>query len=186
MQRRNKVLIKINGQEYPIAGNEPKEYLLKVGSFVDEKMEEIAMGNSRLSTSMIAVLTSINIADLYLKLKDEHERLQNQSFAPLNELDRLKEELQQLLKQLDEKEAACTVIEEELARVLSQQESYHEDYEKTKQMLEVKDMDLKKAEEIINDLHNKLFENQIKLVEARKQLEGYIQQSEAKYPYNRK
>lgn len=186
MQRRNKVLIKINGQEYPIAGTEPKEYLLKVGSFVDEKMEEVAMGNSRLSTSMIAVLTSINIADQFLKLKDEHERLQNQSVAPLNELDKVKEELQLVLKQLDEKEAACTVMEEELTRIMSQHQSHHEDYEVTKQQLEIKDMDLKKAEEIINDLQNKLFENQIKLVEARKQLEGYIQQSEAKYPYNKK
>jgi|GEM_PF-323816 len=186
MQRRNKVLIKINGQEYPIAGTESKEYLLKVGSFVDEKMEEVAMGNTRLSTSMIAVLTSINIADLYLKLKEEHERLLNQSVAPLNELDKVKEELHLALKQLGEKEAACTMMEEELTRLVTHQESHQDNYEDIQQELTAKEMDLKKAEEIINDLQNKLFENQIKLVEARKQLEGFVQQSEEKYPYKKK
>ena len=186
MQRRNKVLIKINGQEYPIAGTESKEYLLKVGSFVDEKMEEVALGNNRLSTSMIAVLTSINIADLYLKQKDEYERVQNQSVAPLSELDKVKEELHLALKQLGEKEATCIVMEEELRRLANHHESHQDNYEDIKQELVSKEMDLKKAEEIINDLQNKLFENQIKLVEARKQLEGFIQQSEEKYPYKKK
>ncbi len=186
MQRRNKVLIKINGQEYPIAGTESKEYLLKVGNFVDEKMEEVAAGNNRLSTSMIAVLTSINIADLYLKLKEEHEGSLNQSVAPLKELDKAKEELHLALKQLGEREAAYTILEEELTRIVSHQESHHDSYEELTKQLEAKDSDLKKAEEIINDLQNKLFDNQIKLVEARKQLEGFIQQSEEKYPYKKK
>ena len=185
MQRRNKVLIKINGQEYPIAGTESKEYLLKVGSFVDEKMEEVAMGNTRLSTSMIAVLTSINIADLYLKLKEEYERL-NQSVAPSNELEKVKEDLHHALKQLGEKEAACTMMEEELTRLVTHHETHQDTYEDIQQELVSKEMDLKKAEEIINDLQNKLFENQIKLVEARKQLEGFVQQSEEKYPYKKK
>ena len=75
MKQRNRVLVKINGQEYPIVGAEPKEYLLKVSSFVDDKMGVIAKSNENLSTSMIAVLTSINIADQYLKTKANFDEL---------------------------------------------------------------------------------------------------------------
>ena len=45
MKQKNRVVVKINGQEYPIVGTEPKEYLLKVSSFVDDKMGTITESN---------------------------------------------------------------------------------------------------------------------------------------------
>lgn len=177
MQRKNKVLIKINGQEYPIMGAEPKEYLLKVGNYVDEKMEEVAAGNKRLSTSMIAVLTSINIADQYLKLKDAYEKLQSQQEAPLNELERIKEEHEKVLKLLAAKEAAIHSLEAEKEKQGTYRANQQE-IEEIKAQLNQKNEDLKKAEEMINDLQNKLFESQIKLVETRRQMEELLDYSQ--------
>lgn len=171
MEQKNKVLIKINGQEYPIVGAEPKEYLLKVGSFVDEKMEEIARSNKKLSTSMIAVLTCINITDLYFKLKDEYDRLKNECVAPLNELDKVKSDLNRALEQLKEKEEACLVLETQLEALAAYKQEHDNSEKETKQKLIEKETDLVKAEEIINDLQNKLFENQIKLIQSRKRIE---------------
>lgn len=177
MQRKNKVLIKINGQEYPIVGAEHKEYLLKVGNFVDERMEEVAAGNKRLSTSMIAVLTSINIADQYLKLKDAFEQLESQQTAPLNELEKFKEEHAKVLQLLSVKEATIHSLEAEKEQMATF-EANHQEIDKLKKALSQKDEDLGKAEEMINDLQNKLFESQIKLVEARRQLEELLQYSD--------
>lgn len=176
MQRKNKVLIKINGQEYPIMGAESKEYLLKVGNYVDEKMEEVAAGNKRLSTSMIAVLTSINIADQYLKLKDAYEKLQGQQEAPLNELQKVKDEHEKLLQLLALKEASIHSLETEKEK-LGTYKANQQEIEEMKKMLNQKSEDLKKAEEMINDLQNKLFESQIKLVETRRQMEELLDYS---------
>lgn len=177
MKGKNKILIKINGQEYPIVGTEPKEYLLKVGSYVDDQMEEIARGNKRLSTSMIAVLTSINIADQYLKLKDHLDGLQTQVNAPLNELDKVKEELHAANRAIDEKDAEIFKLEERLKYLMAFKDNHQNEIEDLRVNLNEKETNLNKAEEIINDLQNKLFENQIKLVEAKKQIEDYIEAS---------
>lgn len=174
MQRKNKVLIKINGQEYPIVGAEPKEYLLKVGNYVDERMEEVAQGNKRLSTSMIAVLTSINITDQLLKLQEAYRQLESQQTAPLQELEKVKEELEKASEKLAEKEESNQLLMEKLSEYTlaqSQQQGQQEDLDEKAKKLADKEADLKKAEEIINDLQNKLFESQIKLVETRRQME---------------
>ncbi|KAB3529808.1 cell division protein ZapA [Alkaliphilus serpentinus] len=175
MKGKNKILIKINGQEYPIVGSEPKEYLLKVGSYVDDQMEEIARGNKRLSTAMIAVLTSINIADQYLKLKDQMNGLQTQVNAPLNELEKAKEDLDAANRVLEDKDAEIFKLEERLKYLMAFKDNHQNEVISLRESLNEKEVNLNKAEEIINDLQNKLFENQIKLVEARKQIEDYLE-----------
>ncbi|MBN4056575.1 cell division protein ZapA [bacterium AH-315-K05] len=165
MGRKNKIIIRINGQEYPIVGYEKKEYLLKVGSFVDEKMEEISKKNTRLSTSMIAVLTSINIADQYFKLMDEYELIHKQSIDPLEELDETKELLEITSDELIEKGEKMLVIEEQLRNLLAFKEEHLNENIKIKQELKERELELLKAEEIINNLQNKLYENQMKLME---------------------
>ncbi len=187
MQRKNKVLIKINGQEYPIVGAEPKEYLLKVGNYVDERMEEVAQGNKRLSTSMIAVLTCINISDQFLKLKEAYEQIESQQATPLNELEKVKEELQVTLEKLQEKENInqhLLVEKEAINQQLLEKTNHYttvkdqqQDYDVMMKKLQEKEDDLKKAGEIINDLQNKLFESQIKLVETRRHIEDLLNNS---------
>ena len=177
MQRKNKVLMKINGQEYPIVGAESKEYLLKVGNYVDEKMEDVAAANKRLSTSMVAVLTSINIVDQFFKLQEAYEALQKQQAAPIDELESLKVAYSNSRTQLIEKDNIILGLQEKLEQ-LKIYEGNEEEMGRLKHELEERTSDLKKAEEMINDLQNKLFESQIKLVEIRRQMEELLQYSE--------
>lgn len=69
---KNKVELIINNKSYIIAGEDSPEYLYRVGVYVDKKMKEISAANAYLSTSDVAVLTAVNIADELLKLRDEH------------------------------------------------------------------------------------------------------------------
>jgi cell division protein ZapA len=64
---RRRTTVRINGQEYVLAGEEPEEYMHEVAIYVDKKMSEISRKYDKLSTSMVAVLASINIADELLK-----------------------------------------------------------------------------------------------------------------------
>ncbi len=76
---RVKTIVKIAGKEYTLVGMESEEYIHRVAIYVDRKMNEIEKRNNSLSTSMIAVLTALNIADEYLKLEDQYNRLKEKN-----------------------------------------------------------------------------------------------------------
>ena len=71
MAAKNRVEVRIAGKEYTIIGNESDEYIQKIALYVDRKMGEITTSNNNLSTSMVAVLTALNLADELYKLNEE-------------------------------------------------------------------------------------------------------------------
>lgn len=70
MGEKNKVNVKIYGQEYTIAGDKPREHIIKVADYVDNKMNQIAKALPTGSASSLAVLTAINSADEYFSAMD--------------------------------------------------------------------------------------------------------------------
>lgn len=78
MGEKNKVIVRIGGREYAVRGSVSEEYIHKVAIYVDKKMEEISMKHPPLSTSMLAILTAINLADEVIKLKNEVESIQGE------------------------------------------------------------------------------------------------------------
>ena len=75
---KNKQKVRIQGREYIIVGYESQEYLNKIAFYIDKKMDEIRKNNTSLSTNMIAVLTSINIADDLIKAKEYIKMLEEE------------------------------------------------------------------------------------------------------------
>lgn len=69
--------VRISGREYTLTGYETEEYMQKVASYVDKKMNEIRQKCFNLDSSMIAVLTAVNIADENLKLYERIEDLES-------------------------------------------------------------------------------------------------------------
>lgn len=59
----NKVTVKIYGQEYTFSSTKSKESILKISSYVDEVMRDLAAKVAGASNSSIAILTAINIAE---------------------------------------------------------------------------------------------------------------------------
>lgn len=89
---KNKVELRIAGKDYSVVGTEPVEYIHRVGLYVDRKMTEILRLNNKLSTSLAAVLTAINVVDDLFKCKESEHNLKNQLKKANEELDRLKKE----------------------------------------------------------------------------------------------
>lgn len=75
---KKKVKVLINGAEYTLVTAESPEYVQRVAVRVDKTLAEIAMANKRLSTAMLAMLTSINLADELVKLEDSADNLRKQ------------------------------------------------------------------------------------------------------------
>lgn len=72
---KNRLTVEIFGQQYRLSGKASVNHIRMVAGFVDDKMNEIANGNHRLDTAKIAVLSAVNIADEYFRLRQEYEEL---------------------------------------------------------------------------------------------------------------
>lgn len=79
--RRNekqRITVTIYGQQYTIVGHESPSHVKDVAQLVDDKMKEIKKRNIYLDTTQLAVLTSVNMVDDYLKLLKENESLREE------------------------------------------------------------------------------------------------------------
>lgn len=92
MTVKNKVQVKIAGKDYTIVGAESEEYIQRVGLYIDRKMLEVMRTNIKLSTSMAAVLTAMNVADDYFKSHENETQLKKELKKLHEELNLLKEE----------------------------------------------------------------------------------------------
>ncbi|MFY0543698.1 cell division protein ZapA [Brevibacillus sp. H7] len=72
---KNRLTVDIYGQQYRLSGKASINHMRMVAGYVDDKMSEIGKGNHRLDTAKIAVLTAVNIADEYFRLRQEYEEL---------------------------------------------------------------------------------------------------------------
>ena len=64
------VTVKIFGSEYTLKGDADSEYVQKVASFVDDRMNEVARSSSVASTAKVAILAAVNIADELLRSQE--------------------------------------------------------------------------------------------------------------------
>jgi cell division protein ZapA len=65
--------VEIMGQRFTISSDAEEHYMLKVAGYVDGKMQELSRTLKPVAKSNIAMLTALNIADEYHRLKDTHE-----------------------------------------------------------------------------------------------------------------
>jgi len=72
-----RVDVEIFGKVYTVRGDKDLEYVRRVAEFVDRKMREISQVTETVSTSRIAILASLNIADELMTLLEESEHLKS-------------------------------------------------------------------------------------------------------------
>ena len=77
-EEKTRLTVSIYGQNYTIVGKESSEYIRTLAGYVEEKMHRIAQDNDRLDTGRLAILTALNIADDYFRLRQKVEELEKQ------------------------------------------------------------------------------------------------------------
>lgn len=119
MMGKNKVEVKIAGKDYAIVGAESEEYIQRVGLYIDRKMNEIMRSNNRLSTSLAAVLTAMNVADDYFKCHEIETQLKKELKKLNEELIELKDEK----KRISEENSAISINNSNLQLELAKREA---------------------------------------------------------------
>ncbi|NTV88776.1 MAG: cell division protein ZapA [Clostridiales bacterium] len=116
MSLKNKVEVKIAGKDYTIVGTESEEYIQRVGLYVDRKMIEIMRGNNKLSTSMAAVLTAMNVADDFFKAHESEVLLKRELKKLHEDFEQLREEKARLTEENSHLKAGSSSLQLELAK----------------------------------------------------------------------
>ncbi|PYG89206.1 cell division protein ZapA [Ruminiclostridium sufflavum DSM 19573] len=116
MTSKNKVVIRIAGNDYTLVGVESDEYMQKIGLYIDKKMNEILFRNNRLSTSLAAVLTALNVADDFFKCRENEALLDKDKKAMRLELERMRSENTQLKEENSTLSSRNTSLQLELAK----------------------------------------------------------------------
>ena len=116
MTGKNKVEVKIAGKDYTIVGTESEEYIQRVGLYIDRKMLEVMRSNNKLSTSLAAVLTAMNVADDYFKCHENESQLKKELKKLHEEFNELKEEKQRISEENSAKNLSNSKLQLELAK----------------------------------------------------------------------
>ncbi len=113
---KKKVKVLINGAEYTLVTAEPAEYVQRVAVRVDKALSEIALANKHLSTAMLAMLTSINLADELLRVEDSSDNLRKEiADYSKNEI-QLSTQVAEKTKRIEELEKSVQELRIELAK----------------------------------------------------------------------
>lgn len=119
MADKNKVVVKIAGNEYVISGAESPEYIQRIALLVDRRMLDITRKNHLLSTSMASVLTALNMADELIKMQEAR----NKAEFELNELKKKYLEVKEDAARLKNENGMLKEVQTQLQIELSKREA---------------------------------------------------------------
>lgn len=110
----------IGGKVYTLSGYEGEEYLTKVASYINNKMNELDAVEAfrRFPADMKSVLVHLNIADDYFKAKAYVEKLEKEAEAKDKELYDLKHDLISNQIKAESNEASLKELEAENKELL--------------------------------------------------------------------
>jgi len=72
---KSKVMVQIFGENYALKGDGEPERIMELAAFLDSRMKQAARGNPSLTTTKIAVLTALNLADEYMRLDKDYKQI---------------------------------------------------------------------------------------------------------------
>lgn len=71
--------VDIFGNDYILKADTDDIRIQKVAEFVDKKMREVSLSTNSKNTTNIAILAALNIADEYLRIKDERDKAETKT-----------------------------------------------------------------------------------------------------------
>ena len=76
MPEKNKINVMIDGRNFTVVGVDDENYVRNLAYYVDKKIRDLAINNSRLSQTMAATLAALNIADELSKTNTKLKEIQ--------------------------------------------------------------------------------------------------------------
>ena len=182
----NKVSVKIYGQEYVIAGESPRQRIVKIAAYVDNKMHEINELVAPGPASSLAVLSAVNICDELFDAQDQVEELEKQNAQLQKDVQHYVQLWDEAKKTyIEQKEEGQVIIQQkdDLQRQLSDKDR---EIRNMKDLVQAADEEAEKKaaasvhelEEKCRELENSFFDIQMENIQLKKELGTYRRDSE--------
>lgn len=101
MPSKNRIKLNICDTEYIITSDEPESYVRELGDELDRSMSALVTSDSRVSTTMAAVLTALTLADEARKASASADNLRSQIKEYLSDNARVRAELEDSRREID-------------------------------------------------------------------------------------
>lgn len=149
MAIKNDVEVIINGKVYRLSGYESEEYLQKIASYINNKINSFAEQESytRLNPEMKNTLLCINLADDYFKVKKQADSIENTSESRDRQLYDVKHELADARLKIDTLEKELTMLKKKLSEQEKENIRLEAELESTKNIMDA--MNLKKESVVL-------------------------------------
>lgn len=174
MADKKKVNVVIDGRNFTVVGDGPEEYVKMIASYVDKKISEMQNKNDRLSSSMLATLAAINITDEMYKYGQELESLKNKAKAPMENYGSTISELNSEKAKNEELNETCNSYKDEIINLRRENDQLSKDINNNEKAFEMKEKELKESQVLIKKLQDKVYNNQVELVELKKELDEVL------------
>lgn len=168
----NKVTVKIYGQEYVIAGEMPKDEIVRLADYVDTKMKEIATAaqSAGANPQNVAILAAVNVANELFKTQKEVETVRQQNSKEIAELRQMNAQLekdaQHYVQLWDESKKNYSDYKEETqAIVLQKEDLLNQLKQKDDEIAELKTKAEATAEQMQSSMESAILEVENKCIE---------------------
>lgn len=166
----NKVTVNIYGREYTLVSDKPKDFLLKIASFVDDEIKAVSELITSARKTDIMILACNNIAEKYFDALNQ--KSENPSQEKLNEtIEMQNREIAALKLQIEQKDVKIQSLEmtdmssESLkAQIEKIQSSYEE-------KLAISNKKQKELQSLNDDIQNQFYNLQLKLAQTEEKLQ---------------
>lgn len=179
MTDKRKIEVYIDGRNFTVVGSDNEDYIRGLARYVDAKIKDLASKNDRLCQTMSAILAALNIADELHKSNEKLVELESESKEPIERYEDITSELSQARKRIHELETECLGYKDNLLKTKMDSEGINKGIKKYEQALELKEKELVDSQKMIKSLQDKVFDNQIELIETKKELGEAIKLIEA-------
>lgn len=112
---KNKIKIKVCGNEFNILSEDSAEYTQSIALEVDKKMRLILDASPRASISSIAILAALDFCDLTKKLEEQGESMKAQLQEYLEDSQKAREEADEARKEADRLKSEIETLRQRLA-----------------------------------------------------------------------
>ncbi len=201
MEERNRVQVKIYGQEFTISGELPRGHIIKVAGHVDRSMHKLAKDLPSCPVSSLAVLAAVNCADEYYRaiesmddLKAKNQQLEKDAQHYVQLWDEAKksfiqykedaqsaiESREKLQQAYNEKEVECQELKNRLRELEQKAQSLQNRNEEITKRLAAKEEEKDSSSSIIKELEIKcremessFFDLQMENIQLKSELDRY-------------
>lgn len=170
MTEKRKIDVYIDGRNLTVVGSDNEDYIRGLARYVDAKIKDLSSKNDRLCQTMSAILAALNIADELHQSNEKLAELENESKEPIEKYDDITSELGVARKKIHELEIECLQYKDNLLKTKLDSEDINKGIKKYEQALDLKEKELVDSQKMIKSLQDKVFDNQIELIETKKEL----------------